>query len=57
MNSPSSSSSDASASKSYEKIADICDDLMLEVAVEAIAFEDEWPYAIHLLCYFYVNDM
>lgn len=69
------------ASKSYEKIADICDQLMLQVqishsnrpliqtqsdfhnsfskqvAAEGVAFEDEWPYPIHLLGYLYVNDM
>ncbi|ESR45538.1 hypothetical protein CICLE_v10002548mg [Citrus x clementina] len=48
---------DALASKSYEKIADICDDLMLKVAAEGIAFQDEWPYVIHLLGYYYVNDI
>ncbi|GAY53612.1 hypothetical protein CUMW_150450 [Citrus unshiu] len=48
---------DALASKSYEKIADICDDLMLKVAAEGIVFQDEWPYVIHLLGYYYVNDI
>ncbi|KAL9451306.1 hypothetical protein AB3S75_012962 [Citrus x aurantiifolia] len=48
---------DALASKSYEKIADICDDLMLKVAAEGIAFQDEWPYVIHLLGCYYVNDI
>ncbi|KAL9448228.1 hypothetical protein AB3S75_015660 [Citrus x aurantiifolia] len=48
---------DALATKSYEKIADICDDLMIKVAAEGIAFQDEWPYVIHLLGYYYVNDI
>ncbi|KAL5857180.1 hypothetical protein ACOSQ3_004638 [Xanthoceras sorbifolium] len=47
---------DAMASKLYDKIADICDQLMLQVAAEGVAFEDEWPYAIHLLGHLYVND-
>ncbi|KAK4846625.1 hypothetical protein QYF36_020010 [Acer negundo] len=47
---------DAMASKSYDKIADICDQLMLQVAADGVAFEDEWPYAIHLLGHLYVND-
>ncbi|KAJ4964726.1 hypothetical protein NE237_016575 [Protea cynaroides] len=44
-------------SKSYGKIADICDELMLQVAAQGIAFQDEWPYAIHLLGHIYVNDV
>ncbi|TXG53897.1 hypothetical protein EZV62_019153 [Acer yangbiense] len=48
---------DAMASKSYDKIADICDQLMLQVAADGVAFEDEWPYAIHLLGHLYVNDI
>lgn len=28
-----------------------------QVAADGIAFQDEWPYAIHLLGYFYVGDM
>lgn len=47
---------DAMASKSYDKIANICDDFMLQVAAEGTAFQDEWPYAIHLLGHIYVND-
>ncbi|KAL0725808.1 hypothetical protein Bca4012_040407 [Brassica carinata] len=42
--------------KSFDKIADICDNLMLQVASEGISFHDDWPYAIHLLGYFYVDD-
>ncbi|XP_042493108.1 COP9 signalosome complex subunit 8 [Macadamia integrifolia] len=44
-------------SKSYGKIADICDELMLQVAAQGIAFQDEWPYAIHILGHLYVNDV
>ncbi|KAK4491234.1 hypothetical protein RD792_001967 [Penstemon davidsonii] len=48
---------DALASKSYHRIADICDKLMLQVAYEGISFRDEWPYAIHLLGHIYVDDI
>lgn len=44
-------------SKSYDKIADICDNLMLQVAADGVAFHDEWPYAVHLLAHFYVHDI
>ncbi|CAJ2649121.1 COP9 signalosome complex subunit 8-like [Trifolium pratense] len=44
-------------SKSYEKIADICDNLMLQVAADGAAFHNDWPYAIHLLSHFYVHDI
>nr|XP_010912449.1 COP9 signalosome complex subunit 8 isoform X2 [Elaeis guineensis] len=47
----------ALASKSYEKIADICDEVMLQVASRGIVFQEEWPYAIHLLGHIYVNDL
>uniref|UniRef100_M4EVC7 CSN8/PSMD8/EIF3K domain-containing protein n=1 Tax=Brassica campestris TaxID=3711 RepID=M4EVC7_BRACM len=47
---------EALAVKSFDKIADICDNLMLQVASEGISFHDDWPYAIHLLGYFYVDD-
>ncbi|XP_019440397.1 PREDICTED: COP9 signalosome complex subunit 8 [Lupinus angustifolius] len=47
----------ALASKTYDKLADICDDLMLQVAADGIAYEEEWPYALHLLSHFYVNDI
>ncbi|ONK77493.1 uncharacterized protein A4U43_C02F7130 [Asparagus officinalis] len=47
----------ALASESYDKIADICDELMLQVASKGVAFEIEWPYAIHLLGHFYINDL
>ncbi|KAL9321449.1 hypothetical protein ACSQ67_013288 [Phaseolus vulgaris] len=44
-------------SKSYEKVADVCDNLMLQVAADGIAYQDDWPYAIHLLSHYYVHDM
>ncbi|KAJ8529840.1 hypothetical protein K7X08_036675 [Anisodus acutangulus] len=46
----------ALASKSYDKIADICDNLMLQDAAEGIDFQDEWPYEIHLLGHIYNSD-
>ncbi|KAL9388044.1 hypothetical protein Peur_021168 [Populus x canadensis] len=45
--------SDASASTSYEKIADICDELMLKAAAELE--EAPLPFAIHLLSHIYAN--
>uniref|UniRef100_A0A6N2M8V4 CSN8/PSMD8/EIF3K domain-containing protein n=1 Tax=Salix viminalis TaxID=40686 RepID=A0A6N2M8V4_SALVM len=50
---------DALSSKSYGKIADICDELMLKGAaeMEGVPFEEEWPFAIHLLAHIYVNDI
>ncbi|KAG2705226.1 hypothetical protein I3843_05G039400 [Carya illinoinensis] len=48
---------EALASKSYEKIADICDNLLLQAAAEGVAYQDQWPYAIHLLGHFYVDDI
>ncbi|CAN4108049.1 unnamed protein product [Withania somnifera] len=48
---------EALASKSYDKIADTCDNLMLQVASEGIEFQDGWPYAIHLLGHIYNNDI
>ncbi|KAK4271111.1 hypothetical protein QN277_019851 [Acacia crassicarpa] len=49
--------SSALASQSYDKIADICDNLMLQVAAEGVSYQDEWPYAIHLLGHIYVDDI
>ncbi|KAK6269570.1 hypothetical protein POUND7_006675 [Theobroma cacao] len=43
--------------KSLDDIADICDNLMLRVAAEGVAFQDEWPFAIHLLGHSYVDDI
>ncbi|KAF5448576.1 hypothetical protein F2P56_029095 [Juglans regia] len=48
---------EALASKSYEKIADICDNLLLQAAAEGVAYQDQWPYVIHLLGHFYVDDI
>ncbi|GAB2299224.1 COP9 signalosome complex subunit 8 [Dionaea muscipula] len=48
---------EAMASKSYDNVADICDNLMLQVAAEGTAFQHEWPYAIHLLGHIYVDDI
>ncbi|KAF5743893.1 COP9 signalosome complex subunit 8-like [Tripterygium wilfordii] len=48
---------EALASKSYAKVATICDGLMLQVAAEGVAFQDEWPYAIHLLGHIYADDI
>ncbi|KAK7302463.1 hypothetical protein RJT34_13353 [Clitoria ternatea] len=45
------------ASKSYDKVADVCDNLMLQVAADGVAYQDEWPYAIHLLAHIYVHDI
>ncbi|CAL5438806.1 unnamed protein product [Camellia sinensis] len=49
--------SDAMASKSYDKIADICDDHILQVSTQGITFQDEWPYSIHLLGHIYIDDI
>ncbi|PWA38180.1 COP9 signalosome, subunit CSN8 [Artemisia annua] len=48
---------DAMASRSYDKIASICDHLMLKVASEGVAFQQDWPYAVHLLAHLYLNDL
>uniref|UniRef100_A0A1D1XKQ8 COP9 signalosome complex subunit 8 n=1 Tax=Anthurium amnicola TaxID=1678845 RepID=A0A1D1XKQ8_9ARAE len=49
---------DVMASKSYDKIADVCDELMLRVAsTHGVAFQEEWPYAVHLLGHIYANDL
>ncbi|KAL1289665.1 hypothetical protein HN51_058072 [Arachis hypogaea] len=44
-------------SKSYDKVADLCDNLMLQVASDGIAYHDDWPYSIHLLAHIYVHDI
>ncbi|XP_050377211.1 COP9 signalosome complex subunit 8 [Argentina anserina] len=49
--------SEALASKSYERVADICDQLMLQVAAEGVSFQEDWPYAIHLLGHIYAGDI
>ncbi|KAL9230908.1 hypothetical protein vseg_006199 [Gypsophila vaccaria] len=48
---------DAMGSKSFNTIAEICDNLMLQVAAEGISFETDWPYAIHLLGHLYLGDI
>ncbi|GMI63955.1 CONSTITUTIVE PHOTOMORPHOGENIC 9, FUSCA 7, EMBRYO DEFECTIVE 143, COP9 SIGNALOSOME SUBUNIT 8 [Hibiscus trionum] len=48
---------EALASKSFDRIADICDALMLQVAAEGVPFRDEWPFALHLLGHIYVDDV
>ncbi|XAR56116.1 hypothetical protein NMG60_11036453 [Bertholletia excelsa] len=48
---------DAMSSHSYDKIADICDDIMLQFATQGVPFQDEWPYAIHLLGHIYLNEI
>ncbi|XP_078435282.1 COP9 signalosome, subunit CSN8 [Wolffia australiana] len=49
---------EALASKSYDKIGDICDDLMLKIAAyQGVEILDEWPYAVHLLGHIYANDL
>ncbi|XP_022967528.1 COP9 signalosome complex subunit 8-like [Cucurbita maxima] len=48
---------EALAFKSYEKIADICDELMLQAAAEGVDYQDEWPYVIHFLGHLYVDDI
>lgn len=48
---------EAMASKSYDKIADICNDLLLQGASEGVAYNEDWPYAIHLLGLIYVDDI
>ncbi|KAK8476907.1 hypothetical protein V6N13_047007 [Hibiscus sabdariffa] len=48
---------EALASKSFDKIADICDSLMLQAAAEGVPFRDQWPFALHLLAHIYVDDV
>ncbi|GLT80561.1 hypothetical protein SLA2020_519950 [Shorea laevis] len=52
-----SSLTEAMALKSFEKIADICDNLLLQAAAEGIPFHGEWPFTIHLLGHIFVNDI
>ncbi|KAL1557792.1 COP9 signalosome complex subunit 8 [Salvia divinorum] len=48
---------EALAFKSYDKVADICDSLMFQAASEGVSFQEDWPYAIHLIGHIYVNDI
>ncbi|XP_042435416.1 COP9 signalosome complex subunit 8-like [Zingiber officinale] len=45
------------ASKCYSAVADTCDDLMLKLASRGIRYQDEWPFAIHLLGHVFANDL
>ncbi|PIA55848.1 hypothetical protein AQUCO_00700280v1 [Aquilegia coerulea] len=47
----------AMATKSYDKVADVLDEIMLQTAAEGVVFQDEWPYELHLLGYIYANDL
>ncbi|ERN08721.1 hypothetical protein AMTRI_Chr11g99280 [Amborella trichopoda] len=48
---------EAIASKSYDQVADICDELELQFAARGVNYQNEWPYAIHLLGHIYVQDI
>ncbi|KAK9111206.1 hypothetical protein Scep_018725 [Stephania cephalantha] len=48
---------EALVSKSYLKIADILDELMLQAASEGVAYQDDWPYSIHLLGHIIADDI
>ncbi|XP_078172648.1 COP9 signalosome, subunit CSN8 [Carex rostrata] len=48
---------DALSSQSFDKIADICDELILQVASTGVAYHEEWPYTIHLLGHLYIHDL
>ncbi|KAG6483434.1 hypothetical protein ZIOFF_060081 [Zingiber officinale] len=54
----------ALSSGSYATIADTCDELMLQarsppfrLASRGVRHQDDWPYAVHLLGYIFVNDL
>uniref|UniRef100_A0A7N0UEL2 COP9 signalosome complex subunit 8 n=1 Tax=Kalanchoe fedtschenkoi TaxID=63787 RepID=A0A7N0UEL2_KALFE len=49
--------SDALSSASFYKIADVCEEILLQVAADAIPFQNDWPYSIHLLGYIYIEDI
>lgn len=44
-------------SKQYDKIADICDELQLQLAAQGIKEPEGWPYSIHLLGHIYIQDI
>uniref|UniRef100_A0A0D6R5X1 CSN8/PSMD8/EIF3K domain-containing protein n=1 Tax=Araucaria cunninghamii TaxID=56994 RepID=A0A0D6R5X1_ARACU len=48
---------EAIESKHYHKIADICDELELQLAALGIKEPDGWPYSIHLLGHIYIQDI
>ncbi|XP_052627623.1 receptor-like protein 33 [Lactuca sativa] len=45
------------ASRSYDKVTDICDQIMLQIASQGLAFQDEWSFDVHLLGHIYLNDL
>ncbi|URD88163.1 peroxidase [Musa troglodytarum] len=47
----------AVASGSYATIADACDELMLQVASRGIAYQEDWPFTVHLLGHIFANDL
>ncbi|GLJ40357.1 hypothetical protein SUGI_0829980 [Cryptomeria japonica] len=44
-------------SNNFHQIADICDDLELQLAAQGIKDPEGWPYSIHLLGHIYIQDM
>lgn len=48
---------EAIESKQYDKIADICDELQLQLAAQGIKEPEGWPYCIHLLGHIYTQDI
>jgi len=44
-------------SKQYDKIADFCDELQLQLAAQGIKEPEGWPYSIHLLGHIYTQDI
>ncbi|KAL8155944.1 COP9 signalosome complex subunit 8 [Apium graveolens] len=48
---------EAMTSKSYDKVAEICNDLLLQGAAEGFAYNEDWPFAIHLLGLIYIDDI
>jgi COP9 signalosome complex subunit 8 len=48
---------DALSSQSFDKVADSCDELILQVASTGVAYQEDWPYTIHLLGHLYIRDL
>eukprot|EP01018_Ginkgo_biloba_P018593 Gb_14322 [translate_table: standard] len=48
---------EAIESKGYDKIADICDELQLQLAAQGIKEQENWPFSIHLLGHIYIQDI
>ncbi|XP_010533295.1 PREDICTED: COP9 signalosome complex subunit 8 [Tarenaya hassleriana] len=40
-----------------QRIADLCDNFLIQVAAGGIPYHEEWPYAIHLLGHTYTEDI